>query len=54
MYLVPLSQPHNAASLLELSRSLGFEHEVRRELTLQVVRWFGHIDDADERVEDGR
>ena len=49
MYLVSLSQPHNAASVLELSRSLEFEHEVRREVTLQVERWFGHMDDADER-----
>jgi sister chromatid cohesion protein DCC1 len=40
MYLVSLSQPHNAASVLELSRSLEFEHEevqVRREVTLQVM-----------------
>ena len=49
MYLVSLSQPHNAASVLELSRSLEFEHEVRREVTLQVMRWFGQVDDADER-----
>ena len=50
MYLVSLSQPHDAASVLELSRrSLEFEHEVRREVTLQVMRWFGHVDDADER-----
>jgi hypothetical protein len=49
MYLVSLSQPHNAASVLELSRSLEFEHEVRREVTLQVMRWFGQLDDADER-----
>jgi sister chromatid cohesion protein DCC1 len=49
MYLVSLSQPHNAASVLELSRSLEFEHEVRREVTLQVMRWFGQVDDADGR-----
>ena len=41
-------QPHNAASVLELSRSLEFEHEVRHEVTLQVMRWFG-VGDADER-----
>lgn len=29
-YLVSLSQPHNSASVLELSRSLEFEYEVRR------------------------
>ena len=49
MHLVSLSQPYDAASVLELSRSLEFEHEVRREVTLQVMRWFGHVDDADER-----
>jgi hypothetical protein len=49
MYLVSLSQPHNAASVLELSRPLEFEHEVRREVTMQVMRWFGQVDDADER-----
>jgi hypothetical protein len=49
MHLVSLSQPHNAASVLELSRSLEFEHEVRREVTFQVMRWFGQVDDADER-----
>ncbi|KAI0276393.1 hypothetical protein BGY98DRAFT_935108 [Russula aff. rugulosa BPL654] len=38
-YLVSLSQPHNSASVLELSRSLEFEHEVRR----------GKVPDADER-----
>ena len=51
MYLVSLSQPHNAPSVLELSRSLEFEHEVRREVTLEVMRWFGQVDDADERWE---
>ncbi|KAI0270367.1 hypothetical protein BGY98DRAFT_1179784 [Russula aff. rugulosa BPL654] len=50
-YLVSLSQPHNAPSVLELSRSLEFEHEVRREVTLHVMRWFGQVDDADERWE---
>jgi sister chromatid cohesion protein DCC1 len=49
MYVVSLSQPHNAVSVLELSQSLEFEHEVRREVTLQVIRLFGKIDDADER-----
>jgi Sister chromatid cohesion protein Dcc1 len=39
----------DAAFVLELSRSLEFEHEVRREVTLQVMRWFGHVDDVDER-----
>lgn len=51
MYLVSLPQPHDAASVLELSRSLEFEHEVRREVTLQVMRWFGQVDDTDEQWE---
>jgi sister chromatid cohesion protein DCC1 len=38
MYLVSLSQPHNAASVTELSRSVEFEHEFRREVTLQVMQ----------------
>ena len=41
--------PHNAASILELYRSFEFEHEVRREVTLQVMRWFGQVDVTDER-----
>jgi sister chromatid cohesion protein DCC1 len=49
MYLISLSQSHDAASVIELSRSLEFDHEVRREVTLQVMRWFGQVDDADER-----
>src|ERR1700733_9341050 len=49
MYPGSLSQLHNAASVLELSRSLEFENEVRREMTLQVMRWFGQVDDAGER-----
>ncbi|KAI0256129.1 sister chromatid cohesion protein Dcc1 [Lactifluus subvellereus] len=48
MHLVSLSQPHDAASVLELSRSLEYEHEVRREVTLQVMRWYGEVDAADE------
>ncbi|KAI0000385.1 sister chromatid cohesion protein Dcc1 [Russula vinacea] len=51
MHLVSLSQPHDAASILELSQSLQYEHEVRREVTLQVMRWFGQVDGADERWE---
>ncbi|KAI9509500.1 sister chromatid cohesion protein Dcc1 [Russula earlei] len=48
MHLVSLSQPTDAASVLELTRSLEYEHEVRREVTLQVMRWFGEVDAADE------
>jgi hypothetical protein len=49
MYLVSLSLPHNAASVLKLFRSLESEHEVRREVTSQVMGRFGQVDDADER-----
>ncbi|KAI9442354.1 sister chromatid cohesion protein Dcc1 [Lactarius indigo] len=44
MHLVSLSQPHDAASVRELSRPLEEEHEVKREVTLQVMRWFGQVD----------
>jgi sister chromatid cohesion protein DCC1 len=48
MHLVSLSLPHDAASALELCRSLEYDHEVRREVALQVMRWFGEVDAADE------
>ena len=48
MHLVSLSQPHDAASVLELSRSLEYEHEVRRKVSLQVMHWYGEIDATDE------
>ncbi|KAI9461279.1 sister chromatid cohesion protein Dcc1 [Lactarius psammicola] len=35
MHLVSQSQPHDAASVQELSQSLEYEHEVKREVTLQ-------------------
>ncbi|KAH8994018.1 sister chromatid cohesion protein Dcc1 [Lactarius akahatsu] len=44
MHLVSLSQPHDAASVQELSQPLEDEHEVKREVTLQVMRWFGQVD----------
>ena len=37
------SQPRNPLSVLELARSPELEHEVRREVTLQVMRWFGQF-----------
>jgi sister chromatid cohesion protein DCC1 len=49
MYLVSLSLLYNAASVLELFRSLESEHEVRREVTSQVMGWFGQVDDTDEQ-----
>lgn len=48
MHLVSLSQPHDAASVRELSQSLEYEHEVKREVTLQVMRWFGAVDAENE------
>jgi len=48
MHLVSLSQTHDAASVMDLSRSLEHEHEVRREVVLQVMRWFGEVDAANE------
>ncbi|KAI0302768.1 hypothetical protein BC826DRAFT_1089810 [Russula brevipes] len=48
MHIVSLSQPHDAAHVLDLSRSLEYEHGVRREVTLQVMRWFGEVDAAGE------
>jgi sister chromatid cohesion protein DCC1 len=48
MHVVSLSQPHDAAPVLELSRSLEYDHEVKREVTLQVMRWFGEIDATNE------
>ncbi|KAI0268678.1 sister chromatid cohesion protein Dcc1 [Gloeopeniophorella convolvens] len=48
MHLVSLSQTHEAASVVELCRSLEYDHEVNREVTLQVMRWFGELDAANE------
>jgi len=48
MHLVSLSQPHDAASVSVLSQSLEREHEVKREVTLQVMRWFGEVDAENE------
>ena len=48
MYLVSLSQPLDAASVRVLSQSLEREHEVKREVTLQVMRWFGEVDAENE------
>ena len=48
MHLVSLSQPCDAASVRELSQSLERDHEVKREVTLQVMRWFGEVDAENE------
>ena len=49
MHPVSHSPSFTLQPVLELSRSLEFEHEVGREVTLQVMRRFGQVDDADER-----
>ncbi|KAI0051203.1 hypothetical protein FA95DRAFT_1485775 [Auriscalpium vulgare] len=41
--LVSLSQPHHAASVPELTSALEQDHEVRREVSMQVMRWFGEV-----------
>ena len=48
MHLVSLSQPLDAASVRELSQPLEYEHEVKRVVTLQVMRWFGEVDAENE------
>ena len=48
MHLVSLSLSHDAASVIELSQTLEREHEVKREVTLQVMRWFGVVDTENE------
>ncbi|KZV69547.1 hypothetical protein PENSPDRAFT_652296 [Peniophora sp. CONT] len=45
-YLVALSQPHDAASVAELTSALESEHDVRREVALQVMQWFGEVNGA--------
>ena len=50
-HLVSLSQPHTAASTRALCAALEEGHEVAREVTMQVMGWFGHID-ADENLWD--
>jgi sister chromatid cohesion protein DCC1 len=48
MHIVSLSQVHDAASVSVLSQTLEREHEVKREVTLQVMRWFGEVDAENE------
>lgn len=42
-YLVSLSMPHDAASVEDLLAALQDEHQVKREVTEQVMRWYGDI-----------
>ncbi|GBE81571.1 hypothetical protein SCP_0313000 [Sparassis crispa] len=44
-YLVSLSLPHDAASAEELSAALEDRHEIKREVTMQVMAWFGDVTD---------
>ncbi|KAI0315138.1 sister chromatid cohesion protein Dcc1 [Amylostereum chailletii] len=43
-YLVSLSQPHQSASVAELAGALEGEHEIRRDVVGQVMRWFGSVE----------
>ena len=45
-YLVAMGQPHDAASVVELASALESEHDVRREVTLQIMQWFGEVSGA--------
>ena len=42
-YLVSLSLPHQAAAVEELVSALADEHEIPREVTGQVISWFGTV-----------
>lgn len=42
-YLVSLSQSHEAASVRDLTSALEDDHEIKREVTSQVMSWFGDI-----------
>lgn len=41
--LVALSQSHEAASVIELTSALEDDHEIKREVTSQVMSWFGDV-----------
>lgn len=42
-YLVSLSLPHRAAAVDELVSAMADEHEIPREVSGQVISWFGPI-----------
>ncbi|KAI0028385.1 sister chromatid cohesion protein Dcc1 [Vararia minispora EC-137] len=46
--LVSLSQPHESASVVELATALESDHEIQREVSCQVMRWFGDITGEDD------
>ena len=41
--LVSLSLPHQAAPVEDLAAALEHDHEVRRDVTRQVMAWFGEV-----------
>jgi sister chromatid cohesion protein DCC1 len=43
--LTALSLPHSAAPVEDLSLSIEQDHEVKREVVIQVMSWFGTISD---------
>ncbi|KAI0915788.1 hypothetical protein AcW1_003710 [Taiwanofungus camphoratus] len=45
-YLVSLSQPHHAASVEELASALEDGHEIKRDVCVQVMSWFGRVSDG--------
>ncbi|CAL1707413.1 unnamed protein product [Somion occarium] len=45
-HLVSTSIPHQAAPLVALSSALETDHEIRRDVSEQVMAWFGQIDDG--------
>jgi sister chromatid cohesion protein DCC1 len=44
--LVALSLSHDAASVEELTSTLADEHEIPRQISTQVMSWFGHLHDG--------
>ncbi|KAH7888573.1 sister chromatid cohesion protein Dcc1 [Phlebopus sp. FC_14] len=42
-YLISLSLPHDAAPIEELVSTLADEHEIPRQVSTQIVSWFGNI-----------
>ena len=42
--LVSLSLPHTAASISTLVSALEDDHDIRRDITRQVMAWFGQLD----------
>ena len=49
--LVSLSLSHTAAPVSPLLSALEDDHDIRREVTRQVMSWFGRLDDDNGRWE---